>query len=277
MRTVPFDELVSEGTMRSTPTVFSIGVFDGVHQGHRAVFERLMAMKDELGAEAAAVITFSTNPKGRYGALDTMRLRAEYIARFGVDVLAVIDFSPVFSKISACGFAALLARAFVPRGAVFGQDFRFGNPGSQGTGADLERLLGDLGYSCRTETVDSVLDSGGERVSSTRLRQMIEKGELRSFLGLSGQFYRVDLVPLPYRSCSGELIFSRASIHQLLPPPGSYDAALCHADGKEEACIALIGESDLRIRMDAAATASSDGTCGKEAMLLDSLYLEKRR
>ena len=278
MRIVPFDELVSEGGMRSVPTVFSIGVFDGVHQGHKAVFERLMAMKKETGAEAAAVITFSINPKGRYGSLDTMRLRAEYISRFGVDVLAVIDFSPVFSKITACGFAGLLIKAFDTVGCVVGDDFRFGNPSDDGDGHDLERMLSADGRRCRTKIVDSVLDPEGVRISSSRIRQMIEKGELGCIPGLSGRFYRVDLVPLPYRSGSGELIISRASIHQLLPPPGAYDAALLLEDGRMFGLCAQIGGESLRLS--AGTDSSAFGfreAFGKEALPLDSLYLEKRR
>ena len=277
MRILSFSEYIDEGKKNPQRTVFSIGVFDGVHFGHKAILEDLRRLKKESGAECSAVFTFSTNPKGRKGDLDTLRLRAENIAEYDVDVLAVIDFSTDFSMITAVGFVDMLSSSMIAVGAAVGDDFRFGNPHEEGSGRDLGLLLRRKGFDCTIDIVDSVLTEDGEKISSTYMRQMINKGELGCIPGLSGQFYRVDLVPLPYRSCSGELIFSRASIHQLLPPPGSYDAALCHADGKEEACIALIGEIDLRIRMDAAATASSAGTCGKEAMLLDSLYLEKRR
>ena len=124
-----------------------------------------------------------------------------------------------------------------------------------------------MGVVFRSYTVDSVRDERGDKISSTHLRQMIEKGDLRCFLSLSGQFYRVDLVPLPYRSGSGELIFSRASIHQLLPPPGVYDAVLLLRNGKSAGCTAEIDCGNLRV----------SGLCGKDELLLDSLYLEKRR
>ena len=271
MRTVSFDSLLKSGEYRSVPSVISIGVFDGVHNGHRAILEALMRMKKEKKAAVAAVITFSVNPKGENAQLDTLRLREEYMASSGVDVLVVIDFSPVFSKITACEFIALLKRAFSVRGAAVGEDFRFGNPASQGDGRDLERLLRKDGVDCTVQIVDSVNDSEGMRISSTRLRQMIIKGDLGCIPQLSGQFYRVDLVPLPYRSGSGELIYSRESIHQLLPPPGAYDAALSSIDGKKHSCIAEIGDNALRILpLDA-------GLCGKDDLLPDSLYLEKRR
>ncbi len=275
MRICSFDELVSSGEFHNTGTVLSIGVFDGVHLGHKAILETLQKEKEAKGAELSAVITFSVNPKGRKGAIDTLRLRAEYIASFGVDILAVIDFSPVFSKISACVFTTLLLKAFLPEAAIVGSDFRFGNPSDDGDGKKLGELLKLEGVDTEIIIVDSVLDPYGERISSTRLRQMIEKGDLGCFLRLSGQFYRVDLVPLPYRSGSGELIFSRASIHQLLPPPGAYDAALRMRDGQCAACVAFIDGENLRIK--GAGTDSESYENGKGELLLDSLYLENRR
>ena len=93
MRILSFSEYIDEGKKNPQRTVFSIGVFDGVHFGHKAILEDLRRLKKESGAECSAVFTFSTNPKGRKGDLDTLRLRAENIAEYDVDVLAVIDFS----------------------------------------------------------------------------------------------------------------------------------------------------------------------------------------
>ena len=278
MEIASFSELAASGRFRNRRTVLSIGVFEGMHRGHQRILSQLSDLKKELGADISAAITFSVNPKGRQGSLDTLRIRAEEIEAYGVDILAVIDFSPVFSKITACGFAGLLIKAFDTIGCVVGDDFRFGNPSDDGDGHDLERMLSADGRRCRTKIVDSVLDPEGVRISSSRIRQMIEKGELGCIPGLSGRFYRVDLVPLPYRSGSGELIISRASIHQLLPPPGAYDAALLLEDGRMFGLCAQIGGESLRLS--AGTDSSAFGfreAFGKEALPLDSLYLEKRR
>ena len=272
MRILSFSEYIDEGKKNPQRTVFSIGVFDGVHFGHKAILEDLRRLKKESGAECSAVFTFSTNPKGRKGDLDTLRLRAENIAEYDVDVLAVIDFSTDFSMITAVGFVDMLSSSMIAVGAAVGDDFRFGNPHEEGSGRDLGLLLRRKGFDCTIDIVDSVLTEDGEKISSTYMRQMINKGELGCIPGLSGQFYRVDLVPLPYRSCSGELIISRASIHQLLPPLGTYDAALLFRDGKRTVCTALLSEDFLRI-----ALPSSGMDNEKEELLLDSLYLEKRR
>ena len=278
MEIYDFGRLLSSGLLKDRRTVFSIGVFDGVHRGHHAILSALKAKAADENAVSLA-ITFSSNPKkGSTGNLDTLRLRSLYIESFGIDFLAVIDFSTEFSKITACGFASLLSELCDPVAAVFGSDFRFGSPESQKEGKDFSGLLSSCGRECSVEIVDSVLDAGGVRISSTRLRKMIENGELEDFLRLSGQFYRVDLVPIPYRSCSGELIISRASIHQLLPPLGTYDTRLLASDGRCAECVSEICGEFLRIPDPFRASAIGSGEDqGKGKLQLDSIFLERRR
>ena len=278
MEIYDFGRLLSSGLLKDRRTVFSIGVFDGVHRGHHAILSALKAKAADENAVSLA-ITFSSNPKkGSTGNLDTLRLRSLYIESFGIDFLAVIDFSTEFSKITACGFASLLSELCDPVAAVFGSDFRFGSPESQKSGADMPELLAACGRTCSVYIVDSVLDDDGVRISSTRLREMIEKGELGTFLKLSGQFYRVDLVPIPYRSCSGELIISRASIHQLLPPLGTYDTRLLASDGRCAECVSEICGEFLRIPDPFRASAIGSGEDqGKGKLQLDSIFLERRR
>ncbi len=278
MEIYDFSSLLSRGELKNSRTVFSIGVFDGVHLGHHAILSTLKRRAEEMDARSLA-ITFSSNPKNKStGCLDTLRLRSSYIASFGIDFLAVIDFSTEFSKITACGFALLLSELCDPVHAVFGSDFRFGSRESQREGRDMPELLALYGKKCSVDIVDSVLDDDGIRISSTRLRKMIEKGELGTFLKLSGQFYRVDLVPIPYRSCSGELIFSRASIHQLLPPLGTYDTRLLASDGRYAECVSEIDREFLRISDPFHLSATGGGSSqGKGKLQLDSIFLERKR
>ena len=277
METYEFRSLMVSGRLRGRKTVFAIGVFDGVHKGHRRIMETLVEEARKERGAVSLVISFLTNPKNaEAGSLDTIRLREEYIASFGVDFLALIDFSNDFSKITASGFVDMLISAMEPSAAVVGTDFRFGNPSSQASGRDIPRLFAEKGYDCRLVEVDSVLDGNGRKISSTYLRQLVIQGELGCFLSLSGQFYRVDLVPLPYRSCSGELIFSRSSIHQLLPPLGSYDTRLLLHDGRMLECFARIEEEFLVLSFREGSSDSGMGMClDKEDLQLDSLFLEK--
>ena len=279
METYEFRSLDVSGRLRNVPTVVAIGVFDGVHNGHKRIFETLVSEARKEGNAASLAISFLTNPKSfAIGSLDTIRLREEYIASFGVDFLALIDFSTDFSKISASGFVDMLLYAMDPIAAVVGEDFRFGNPSSQASGRDIPRLFAEKGHSCRLIEVGSVTDGDGRKISSTYLRQLVIQGELGCFPALSGQFYRVDLVPLPYRSCSAELIYSRSSIHQLLPPLGSYDTRLLLSDGRMVESTARIEEESLVLTLpsDPSAIGSAE-SLDKEGLRIDSLFLEKRK
>ena len=278
MRICDFGSLLESGELRGERMAITIGVFDGVHKGHQRIFSTLKEKGAEAGCQTMA-ISFSVNPKPRSGGnLDTPRLRAGYIGSFGIDFLAVIDFSAEFSKTTACGFAKLLAEICIPCIAVVGADFRFGNPSGSASAGDLARLLAANGVSCDATIVDSVLDDEGMKISSTHLRQLIEKGDLGCFLRLSGQFYRVDLVPLPYRPCSGGLVFSREPIHQLLPPQGAYDARLLLSDGRCIGCIAGIDEEFLSLSLPSSLSAiGGKGEDGNGSLQLDSLFLEKKR
>ncbi len=277
MRIYDFGDLLRSGELSNRRTVISIGVFDGVHKGHQRVFSLLKQKAEEAGA-VSLVISFSTNPKARAkGNLDTLRLRAEYVGSFGIDFFAVIDFSGNFSKTTAGEFAKILTELCTPCAAVVGADFRFGNPREAGDARDLALLLAANGVSCDVTIVDSVLDEDGMRISSTHLRQLISSGDLGCFLRLSGQFYRVDLVPLPYRSCSGELIYSRSLIHQLLPPQGAYEARILFSDGSAD-CVARIDEEFLSLSLLSPGSASGwEEKLEKGSLHIDSLFLEKRK
>lgn len=273
METFDFLSLSISGLLKSTPMAIAIGVFDGVHIGHRAILETLTEDSRRTPGTKSMVISFSRNPKASSeGNLDTLRLRSEYIASFGIDFLAVIDFSTQFSKISACGFADILTSICMPRYAVVGSDFRFGNPSSQADGEELGHMLQERGFECRVDIVQSILSDEGERISSTLLRRMIKEGRLDGYSRYAGQGYRVDLMPLPCRVCDDELVFSTESIHQLLPPLGAYDTVLLMHDGRTVGCRAEIEQEFLVVS--SASASSAIGmlqSMGKDDAQLDSL------
>ncbi len=261
-----FSTLLKSGEKRDKSTAIAIGVFDGVHNGHKEIFKRLVAARDEYGADEAMVISFSINPKSQSnGALDTLRLREEYVSSFSINSFVIIDFSDSFSKISACGFIELLNSLCKPVAIVVGNDFQFGNPKASARAQDLEALFRETGRDVKVDIVEPILTEGGERISSTLLRTIIRLGKLNEFLRLSGQCYRVDLVPIPYRFISGDLVFSRASIHQLLPPLGVYGASLVLKDKREVSGVMEISGDILTFR-------GNNLRC-IEAMQLDSVFL----
>lgn len=244
MEIFDFDNLLKTKAKANTRSIISIGVFDGVHRGHKHIIERLIEMQEKHPESETMVITFGTNPKPQsQGALDTIRLRAKYMEQLGVNSFVVIDFSENFSRISACGFIKLLLELTTPEAIVVGEDFRFGNPTGAASALDLHDLFLKEGMDVEVDIVEQILTEGGEKISSTLLRRLIKNGELKTFFKLSGQSFQVDLMPIPYRVNDGKLVYSTDAIHQLLPPLGAYDTELILADGRVLKAIAnLDGE-----------------------------------
>lgn len=249
MKEYDFLSLVESGEKKDCNLAVAIGVFDGVHKGHRKIFGTLAEIQKKKQNIESMVITFSSNPKpGKNGNLDTLRLRKEYVAGFSINSFCVIDFSEIFSRISASGFAHMLASVGKVRYLVLGNDFRCGSPSSSTDGPGLGFLLRAEGQDTELIQVDHVLMEDGEKISSSSLRRMIKEGDFKSYLEYSGQGYRVDLMTIPYRSECGCLVYCTDLIQQLLPPPGAYDAELMLSDGRIARCILHIDDYHVRIQ-----------------------------
>src|SRR5438132_6996333 len=114
------------------PCVVTVGFFDGVHLGHRAVFARAVDRARERDVRAVA-ITFDRHPRevltpGREPRLlTTVKRKASLIAETGIDLLVVLEFTPAFSRVTAEEFARdVLAEGVHAVHAVMGANFTFG-------------------------------------------------------------------------------------------------------------------------------------------------------
>lgn len=274
MKEFDFASVVGDGSLRGKDLAVAIGVFDGVHKGHRKIFGTLAALVGGNPGLESVVLTFSSNPKpGNTGSLDTLRLRKEYVSSFGINSFCVIDFSEIFSRISASGFAHMLACMGNVRYLVLGKDFRCGSPESSTDGPGLGFLLRAEGLETELIQVDHVLMENGEKISSSSLRRMIGEGDFRSYLEYSGQGYRVDLMTIPYGLDCGTLVFSRDPIQQLLPPPGAYGAGLMLSDGKIFGCTLIPGSHDLRVVLDDVSAPSGWKESARRSLQIDSIII----
>ena len=253
MTVLSFSDLIEKKPLLDKDVILTIGVFDGFHKGHQALVRRMNEIASGIPGSRKVLITFSRNPKTESPKnIDTLRLREENAEKNGVDFFVIIDFSRDFSKTSACGFIEMLSSSFNPVAVVVGEDFRFGNPSSGAAAADLDGLFRKYGKKVRVEIMQSILTEGGEKISSTLVRRVIEKGEVECISALTGRSYRVDLMPVPYSIESGALVMCRSSIQQLLPPPGVYGAGLAFPDDHlyqvtahvSETGVAVTGEGD---------------------------------
>ena len=177
------------------PSAVTIGVFDGVHLGHRELVSRAVAAGRELGVPAV-VITFDPHPATvvRPEAvplrISTLEHRLELLAELGVDAVLVLPFTRKLSTLTAEEFVRqVLVDDLHARHVVVGADFRFGHRAA-GDMALLRRLGAAYGFS--VDGVDLVGDERGGRVSSSAVRESIAAGEVEAAAAALGRPHRVE-------------------------------------------------------------------------------------
>lgn len=170
----------------------AVGVFDGVHRGHRHVLDLLGQMSENRDLEPA-VLTFDphpleiTAPDRAPRLLSDIRLRLELFDEAGVEVVGVLPFDPDVRELSPTGFATeVLAERLGARLVVVGEDFRFGKDRTGHVG--LLRELGDA-HGFEVHVVPLV---GGEApVSSSAIRVALLSGDVAAAIELLGHPHEV--------------------------------------------------------------------------------------
>jgi riboflavin kinase/FMN adenylyltransferase len=207
------------------PSVLSIGNFDGLHLGHRAILETVIKRARALRCRAAA-ITFSPHPirfLAPYKApklISTLEQKKRLIASTGIDLLYVVNFDETFSRLSPREFIEeYLVRGMGSRSVCVGSNFNFGYRGS-GSVQTLREWS-------RTFEVIEVppVQVRGEIVSSTRIRDLIAAGNPSKSCRMLGQWYELEgrIVPGAGR---GRVLtvptFNLSPDNELVPGRGVY-------------------------------------------------------
>jgi riboflavin kinase/FMN adenylyltransferase len=223
------------------PLHLALGVFDGVHIGHRAVIARAVDAAKADGGRAF-VVTFSPHPirviapeKAPSSLLATLDEKAEVVKSLGVEGLLVIHFDVGFAKMPAEDFVRKLAEGNVASVSV-GEDWRFGSK-RLGDVEMLRRMGGELGF--RLNAISPVMWDG-ERISSTRIRQAIRDGNFGSVEEMLGQPYEISGTVIEGKKLGRTIGFPTANIRpgdQQLPKDGVWTVTV---DGDLK-CIANLG------------------------------------
>lgn len=178
---------------RHVGCVATIGNFDGVHLGHQAVLGQLVEKGQALGLPTTVII-FEPQPLEIFQPskvpprLTRLREKIQALKRYSVDRVLCINFNEHFAQLSAEDFIQrLLVDGLGVRYLVVGDDFQFGK-GRSGNFAKLEQAGKDMGFQAVTMRTFSV---DGERVSSTRVREALEQGNLEEAEKLLGRPYRM--------------------------------------------------------------------------------------
>jgi len=171
---------LEEAAGRFGPCALSIGVFDGVHCGHRRILRCVVGLARERGWKPSAM-TFDPHPamivapQRAPKLLTTPDERAWLVAQEGIAQVLVVPFTPEFSRLSPEDFAlGVLVEQLDVRAVLVGDNFRFGH-----RHAGDARLLEELGRGSGflTEVIPAVRRRG-RMVSSSEVRKLIEAGEV---------------------------------------------------------------------------------------------------
>ena len=208
--------LVYRGFSHVSPgaTVLTIGNFDGVHLGHRALLKRLM---EAANAEKLlpTVLTFEPHPREYFAResaparLSTLREKLEMIADEGVEAAYVGHFNKRFSALSAEEFIErILVGCLRVKHLIIGDDFCFGAD-RRGDFAMLQQSGQHFGF--RVDAMGSVT-LNGERASSSAVRNALAAGRMEHAARLLGRPYSIDGRVVHGEKMGRQLGFATANI-----------------------------------------------------------------
>ncbi len=175
-------------------TVVTVGTFDGVHLGHRAVLEDLVA-RARAQNRASVLVTFEPHPLAVLrpdlapGRLTTAAERSAAVAETDLDYLVVVEFDRALAAVSPEGFVrSVLLEQCQMSELVVGHDHGFGR-GRSGDLGTLRALGAALGF--RVEPIAQVTGADGAVISSSAIRQAVGVGNLTEAARGLGRPYRV--------------------------------------------------------------------------------------
>jgi riboflavin kinase/FMN adenylyltransferase len=200
--------------------VVALGVFDGVHRGHRKILQAAVHKARSVKG-TAMVVTFWPDPH-REKSLYSLEHRLRLIESMGIDICIVIKFNRQFSRILAEDFIKYtLIKKIGARYIYVGRNFRFGR-GAKGNFLLLESLSYIYNYRLK---IFAVVKIDNKPISSTYIRKLITKGNLDAAARLLARPVSVLGTVIKGTTLGRKLGFPTANInphHEVLPPSGVY-------------------------------------------------------
>ena len=225
--------------------LLTIGVFDGVHLGHKHLIAQLKELARKQGY-SSGVITFSQNPKEvlspqtRLPSLTGIDRRIALLRDEGVDIVLPLPFTPQLADLSPKQFLSLLKEYLKMKGLVIGPDFALGKD-RQGDIDALRRLGQEMGFSV---TVVPPMTIDGQVASSTVIRKALAEGDMKQAQRLLGRPFSLQGRVVAGDKRGMDLGFPTANLDvepgQALPAGGIY-ACQAHIDGQTYSAMTNIG------------------------------------
>ncbi|HEU5138860.1 MAG TPA: bifunctional riboflavin kinase/FAD synthetase [Bacillales bacterium] len=226
------------------PVVMALGFFDGIHSGHQKVIQTAKQIADDKGIQSA-VMTFYPHPAVVLGKkenpeyLTPIEHKQRLIESLGIDRLYIVEFNQSFSSLSPQQFVDEYMVGLSVQHAVTGFDFTYGHKGKGTTETLDDHAKGRFGV-----TIVEKVEKNGEKVSSTKIRELLRAGKVGEVPQYLGQPYEIYGTVVSGEKRGRTIGFPTANIEPegpyLIPSTGVYAVKMC-LDGKWRDGVASIG------------------------------------
>jgi riboflavin kinase/FMN adenylyltransferase len=227
-------------------SVLTIGVFDGVHRGHRHLLSRLTSEAERHGL-TSVVITFADHPRGVLHPdaapmlLTTVDERVALLGETGVDLVIPVSFDKALSTLTAREFAVLLKEHVHMTGLIVGPDFAMGHR-REGDGTTLAALGQEMEFF--VEMIEPLRSGEGPAVKSTSIREAIAEGDMARAAVMLGREYSLTGTVVKGHGRGSGLGFATANLSvpkdAMMPRDGIY-AAWARVEGERYMAATSIG------------------------------------
>lgn len=213
--------------------VVTLGNYDGVHLGHRQIFGQVIESARRHNG-TAIIFTFEPHPLQVLSPstcpplLNTFRRKMELFEIFGIDLVICAEFTREFASTSPEDFVKEILVGKIGAKELFvGYDYAFGR-GKQGTTEALIQMSGQYHFKV---SVVQAYTLNGEVVSTTRIRELVQEGQMEDVERMLGRFYATEGIVVPGDHRGKSLGFPTANIdphNQFYPKPGVYAVQVEH-------------------------------------------------
>lgn len=224
------EQLTTTADFKSnTQSVITIGTFDGVHVGHRAIMQRLVAAAKEQGL-VSAVLTFFPHPRmvlqknSDIKLINTLSEKKQLLEDIGLDYFVVEPFTHEFSRLSALEYVRdVLVTQLKAKKIIIGYDHRFGRNRNADI-QDLKKYGEQFGFEVE-EISAQQLDEVS--VSSTKIRKALAQGDIHTANTYLGYAFTIQGVVTKGKALGRTIGYPTANLHvpqtyKLIPKNGVY-------------------------------------------------------
>lgn len=219
----------SDHSLPQTPSVVTIGTFDGVHIGHQKIIKKLTKRAAEKNL-FSVVLTFFPHPRmvlqqnSDIKLLNTIEERKEILSALGLDYIYVKEFTKDFADLSARDFVkTILVDKLHAKHVIIGYDHQFGKDRSANI-EDLRSFGNQFGFEVEEISAQDVEDVA---VSSTKVRRALNSGDIKTANAFLGYDYYLNGTVVRGKGFGKKMEFPTANIqmdqsYKLIPKNGVY-------------------------------------------------------